>query len=509
VRAKVALVAAIASLVGSALVALASDETRFPHRKHAGLFPTCIGCHAAAIAGDSAPRFPEQTQCQGCHDGTQEERVSWTPPPREPTNLRFSHLEHIREMGMSRDSAALSCQTCHADAGPRSEAEAFMAVSEARPALCLECHAHRSPSHYAEESSCATCHLRLAEATDLPAREIERFPEPPSHDRPDFLTAHAPSSGDASCAYCHARESCERCHPNATTERTIAAIPRDARVARLVAARPGEYPTPASHRDPDFPYAHGVAARASISSCANCHAQPSCRSCHIGSGARKEIARLPRGDGGGAAGVILRARPHDVSSRESALAPATLRAAAAVPTDTTPRPLGAREVRVHPAGFAGTHGAAAASGQLGCEGCHAKKFCADCHDGEGRRRFHAPNFVLRHAADSYSRQRDCSTCHNPEVFCKSCHQSSGMASDGRRNVAFHTAQPLWLIQHGRAARQGLESCASCHAQRDCMQCHSTVGRGVNPHGSEFDAERMAKRNRQVCFACHLGDPLAP
>ena len=84
-----------------------------------------------------------------------------------------------------------------------------------------------------------------------------------------------------------------------------------------------------------------------------------------------------------------------------------------------------------------------------------------------------------------------------------------MASDGRRNVAFHTAQPLWLIQHGRAARQGLESCASCHAQRDCMQYHSTVGRGVNPHGSEFDAERMAKRNRQVCFACHLGDPLAP
>ena len=214
----------------------------------------------------------------------------------------------------------------------------------------------------------------------------------------------------------------------------------------------------ADDRDPDFPYAHGAAARQSITSCANCHAQPSCRSCHIGAGARKEIARLPRGDRGGAAGIILRPRLHDLPWRESALAPATIRAAAAVPIDTTRRPLASREVRVHPAGFADAHGTAAASGQLTCEGCHAKKFCADCHDGEGRRRFHAPNFVLRHAADSYTRQRDCSTCHNPEVFCKSCHQfePNGFALNGKLLQATYDE---WKAS--QFARQGVQ-CQDCH-----------------------------------------------
>jgi hypothetical protein len=312
----------------------------------------------------------------------------------------------------------------------------------------------------------------------------------------------------ASCAFCHARESCARCHPNASSVQAIAALPPDARVARLVADRPGEFPVPASHRDSDFAYDHGGLARAEIEGCANCHAQPSCRSCHIGTGAQKTIARLPKGEKG-ATGVILRSRARDVSGTEpSSLAPGMMRAASAVWPDTAKRPLGERLTSVHPPGFLTGHGASASTKQLTCEGCHAKRFCADCHDGTARRRFHLANFVQRHAAEAFGRERDCSTCHNPQAFCKGCHENIGLSSTGRRDVAFHSAQPLWLLQHGRAARQGLESCTSCHAQRDCLQCHSTLGRGVNPHGSGFDAEKMANRNKGICFACHIGDPLA-
>jgi hypothetical protein len=164
-------------------------------------------------------------------------------------------------------------------------------------------------------------------------------------------------------------------------------------------------------------------------------------------------------------------------------------------------------VQVHPPGFATEHRAAASSRQTDCAGCHAQKFCSDCHDGEGGRRFHAVNFIQRHAVESYGRQQDCATCHNPEVFCRGCHETQGLQSTGRQGNAFHTAQPLWLLQHGRAARQELESCTTCHTQRDCLRCHSTLGRGVNPHGPGFDAERMAERNPRMCSICHVGDPL--
>ena len=141
-------------------------------------------------------------------------------------------------------------------------------------------------------------------------------------------------------------------------------------------------------------------------------------------------------------------------------------------------------------------------------GCHAtRRFCTDCHAGESSRRYHPPNFAVRHPADAYARERDCSSCHSREAFCSACHQRTGLASQGRRDVAFHTAQPLWLIQHGRAARQGLESCTTCHVQRDCTQCHAQAGWKVNPHGPGFDPGRMASRNAQMCRTCHLGDPL--
>ena len=53
------------------------------------------------------------------------------------------------------------------------------------------------------------------------------------------------------------------------------------------------------------------------------------------------------------------------------------------------------------------------------------------------------------------------------------------------------------------ARQALESCVSCHVERECLTCHSQVrGRGFSPHGPGFDGERLKRKNPGLCVACH-------
>ncbi|MBI4545790.1 MAG: hypothetical protein HY703_11385, partial [Gemmatimonadetes bacterium] len=290
-----------------------------------------------------------------------------------------------------------------------------------------------------------------------------------------FLTRHAaaPAQATANCAICHARQSCARCHANAETVPAIAALEADARVAALLRAKPAEYPLPADHRRSDWVSRHGARARAEPRSCANCHVQPSCQACHTGSGASRAIAALPAPAPGGPAGVRITRAPG----------------------------------LVHPPGFATAHQAAAAAEPVECSACHRQSFCADCHAGQARPRFHLANFLARHGTESYARELDCGSCHSSETFCRACHASTGRAARGRLEAGFHNAQPLWLLQHGQAARQDLESCTTCHAQRDCTRCHSRKGGwGVNPHGPGFDAERMAGRNRVVCARCHLGEP---
>jgi hypothetical protein len=83
-----------------------------------------------------------------------------------------------------------------------------------------------------------------------------------------------------------------------------------------------------------------------------------------------------------------------------------------------------------------------------------------------------------------------------------------VAAGSRMSAAFHTGQPMWVLSHGQAARMGMESCASCHRQNDCVRCHSAAGGwGVNPHGRGFPANALAARNRSSCGWCHLSSPV--
>jgi predicted CXXCH cytochrome family protein len=125
-------------------------------------------------------------------------------------------------------------------------------------------------------------------------------------------------------------------------------------------------------------------------------------------------------------------------------------------------------------------------------------------------RYHPPNFLQRHSAAGFSREVECATCHNTEAFCRSCHVDQGLGTSGRFDTGFHNENPAWVFGHGAAARQGLESCATCHSQRDCLECHSALGgRRVNPHASDFEADRLRKKNPALCLRCHRQSILDP
>ena len=255
-------------------------------------------------------------------------------------------------------------------------AATYMSVAAAREPSCRTCHAADAPAHYDAPGRCAACHVPLARAVALSPAAIRDLPQPANHRATDFASSHAPrdDAALAQCATCHARESCARCHLDAAAVRQVAALAPDARVAALVRDRPGRYPVPATHRASAFAINHGRDAAAASATCATCHARSSCTACHTGTAGREVIRRLLEPVEAGR-GVRL-TNPHRErgAARASSLSPT---AAAGLP-----------QVRAHLAGFLDGHEADASSGTLTCEGCHARRFCAECHAGEARRAFH-------------------------------------------------------------------------------------------------------------------------
>ncbi|HEX6308053.1 MAG TPA: hypothetical protein VFZ69_07690 [Longimicrobiales bacterium] len=479
----------VAAIVAAA-AAVAAQRQEFPHEEHAGLFPLCEGCHQGVPEGDRARFYPTPEQCARCHDGTEQPRVDWQGPTEHPDNVDFEHPDHPAES----EGEAIECTTCHTRAGaPR------MAV-EARPVVprCLDCHEHRAQDHFVD-ADCETCHIPLAEVPFDRAR-LTALPLPDDHsDEGEFLRQGHGEQAQADltrCAVCHTRERCESCHVDVGAVAEIGQMPPAGRaLAAQLPEFPADYPVPQSHLAPDFVVSHG--ATASRATCATCHTRDDCAACHAGS-MPNVVAELP--------------------ARADVRAPGVQIARRMPPSHQAPM-------------FAVEHGTEVAVNGTACSACHARTMCVDCHDASatggpartaargttsgrgtvGPGAFHPANFQARHAAEAYGRRLECSNCHDSRLFCADCHASSGMSSarvPGRLGPGFHDAEPIWLLRHGQAARQGLESCASCHRQNECMQCHSVLGAfKVSPHGPGFDARRAQKRNAVLCLVCHITDPL--
>jgi len=468
VRARFGLLLAFAALAsGTALAWVAQD--RFDHWQHRELFPSCVGCHAGA-AEASASLWPKPANCADCHDGAIEERVEWAPPsaPR-PSNLKFTHSSHADRVLRAAPDSAIRCSACHTEPGTDP-----MQVREAVVRNCLDCHHIRAAHLEAPDTACVVCHVPLVQAVRLSRTDVSRFPAPPSHWAPEFgegghgEQARAGSRGvAASCAICHARDFCSECHVNAPEVPAIQALAPDPRSLALRV----ELRAPASHADPTFLLRHGEPARQEAAECATCHTQESCLGCHEAS-PTVALAMHPAGPGRSPGARVQRKRPTS-----------------------------------HGIDFSDSHAELAAARPQSCGACHARSQCLDCHRpnaADPSPGYHPAGFLTTHPAAAYTRDQSCADCHNQSQFCADCHVSAGLGSrDGLRGAGYHDAKAEFLLNHGQAARQNLESCVSCHSERDCLSCHSAQGgRRFNPHGPGFDPETLRRKNPSMCTACH-------
>jgi hypothetical protein len=532
-----------AGLAGSVLISQTlRRQSEFPHAEHARLFPLCVGCHEGVPTGDRAEFYPDPATCAGCHDGVREARVEWAGPQPVNTNLRFSHPEHDARVA----GGQVACVQCHTEDGSR-RSEVKLAVAD----QCFACHeAHPARDHFVD-AVCTDCHVPIAQ-TRFALDRVRALPVPATHHDPMFLAevhGELAEREPARCATCHTRELCTSCHVDVPRVAAIGQIPRagaDLELPRFAAS----YPVPPSHLDPAWEVRHGRATD-DPAQCSTCHTRNGCESCHSEQGTRaaRFIAQLPSAARVEAPGVVLARRAPEshaspwfamkhgevaATRRETCAschatqrfctdchAPVTAAALpGAVPGERRPEVLalvrGQRREPVAPAlaqARAGTASADSALRRLAAAQVHVPAEAAARAATPARtvRRgveFHPPGFTTNHSAAAYGRRLDCAQCHDQRTFCRDCHTESGFQARGRLGQGFHDAEPVWLLRHGQAARQTLESCTTCHAQRDCMQCHAQLGAfRVNPHRTDFDARRAQKRNPAICFACHLNDPL--
>ena len=159
----------------------------------------------------------------------------------------------------------------------------------------------------------------------------------------------------------------------------------------------------------------------------------------------------------------------------------------------------------HGGGWVDRHASDAAAALQACADCHVRQDCLDCHRpgaASGSPGYHRPDFLAGHATAAYSRETSCSDCHNAGSFCASCHQQAGLVSGVSGGSAYHDASSSFVTNHGQAARQSLESCAACHAEVDCVRCHSTSTGRINPHGPGWEGDDLQEKNPRMCVPCH-------
>ncbi len=506
------------------------------HEAHRGLFPSCLSCHAGIVEPERSV-WPRPESCENCHDGEIEETVEWQPPTESHrTNLAFDHFRHAEVETAVEGEGSTRCVQCHSESGGD-----WLAIKFSDVQRCLDCHEISTQHFEAPDTTCSVCHLPLSRADRLLESDISEFQTPSSHDKPEFLGGLHGELADqggtiaASCATCHARDYCVQCHVDAPEQEAIQSLEMDSR--SLVFAAEIER-APSDHDSTEFLELHGESSINDISSCATCHTQESCLACHVN--VPTEVARLPVSGVGRGIGVsVERSTPewhgenvadfhgdragddpancsgchvredcldcHRVTIGSAQNLRAVSEAQQAVLTEFLSEGLGNLPPVSHGNDFGERHGIDAIADPGNCASCHVREDCLSCHlpTGASSANYHTADYITRHPAAAYAREVSCESCHNTRAFCTDCHVDAGLS--GRRTLSsgFHDASRAFSVSHGRAARQSLESCVSCHSEQDCMSCHSAqAGRRFSPHGPGFDADRLRRSNSAMCTACH-------
>ncbi len=149
-----------------------------------------------------------------------------------------------------------------------------------------------------------------------------------------------------------------------------------------------------------------------------------------------------------------------------------------------------------------------------CASCHRESDCAECHDGQVRPlRVHAGDYLSTHPAQARRDEPRCASCHQVSRFCSECHARLGLstmsAPDVRAAQRYHPPSAIWVrgpTLHGLEARRAMSTCASCHAEQDCVACHGAlgIGAGLSPHPPGFAMQCRAalESNARACRTCH-------
>lgn len=100
----------------------------------------------------------------------------------------------------------------------------------------------------------------------------------------------------------------------------------------------------------------------------------------------------------------------------------------------------------------------------------------------------------------YPGKPDCRTCHETAedyADCTMCH-----APEMQLRPANHDR--AWINLHGAEARFDRNTCATCHGETTCQECHG--GDNVRPRSHslnyEFDHALDARGNEMECAVCH-------
>ena len=304
-------------------------------------------------------------------------------------------------------------------------------------------------------------------------------------------------------------QQCRACHPidRAEPDRVVAGSPP----AQCVACHPGYRPdTPVERvylEPPPLKFSHAA------------HQQQACSSCHgdftnVDLATRKHLPTM---------GSCLTCHTNGADQRRCAdchlvklggLLVTELPRGSLVPRHTG---LG----DAHAFGFAKEHRQEATQQGATCSACHDRSTCIACHQGVIKpAEFHAGDYVATHAIEARRGKPDCSACHRAQSFCVGCHERSGIgtrpptdfdAADPAR--AFHPAG--WASgvggqnRHAGEARRNITSCASCHRENDCLDCHSAEQSAMkispHPRGWRGSARCRAldRGNRRMCLKCHV------
>ncbi|MEZ4367052.1 MAG: cytochrome c3 family protein [Kofleriaceae bacterium] len=326
----------------SAIYPAVVQPLRFEHGRHATI--ACLDCHPTARTSQSAVDrlLPGEAVCARCHpiDRAQPTRVVAGAPAAAciachpsyqpevpvavaelpPPSLKFSHAAH----------ADATCTRCHGDvtAGAGDHLPTM--------ATCLGCH-----DDVRARSACATCHLteiggRLR--TELPTGTLVPVAtgtgvDGVAHDA-DFLARHGGVARDrgATCAACHEERYCTDCHVGTVPARGFHVPGYEQHHA--AEARRGTPDCAACHRAQSFcvgchervgigtrgggpfiagdparqfhpvgwsstsiagPNLHAAEARRNLPSCASCHREDDCLTCHSAQPGAVRISPHPRG----------------------------------------------------------------------------------------------------------------------------------------------------------------------------------------------------------------------